>query len=137
LKNVTQSRPTHLEADHIFPDELDEGTDPNIMVVGMTHSSLSAEMAAMIGTGKAVQFCRSCHEQHQAADACGAVLKSWHEGWRITCPVCCSPLSEGARPRSGDDTIRDTSPFSKNWDTAINGIVMSMSGRSPSPPRLR
>lgn len=94
--------------------------DPK-MVVGMTHTSLSAEMAAMVGTGKAIQFCRACHEQHKAAAACGAVLKSWHEGWRITCPVCGSPLSEGARPRSGDDTIRDASPFSKNWKAAIDG----------------
>lgn len=94
--------------------------DPK-MVVGMTHTSLPAEMAAMVGTGKAIQFCRSCHERHQTADARGAVLKSWLEGWRITCPVCGSPLSEGARPRGGGDTIRDASPFSKNWDTAIDG----------------
>lgn len=94
--------------------------DPTV-VVGMTHTTLPAEMAPMVGTGKAIQFCRSCHEKHQAADAGGAVLKSWREGWRITCPVCGSPLSEGARPRGGDDTVRDASPFAENWDTAVNG----------------
>ena len=31
---------------------------------------------------------------------------SWFEGWRITCPVCGSPLSEGDRPRGGDDTAQ-------------------------------
>ena len=32
-----------------------------------------------------------------------------------------SPLSEGDRPRRSDDTVRDTSPFSKDWDAARKG----------------
>ena len=48
-------------------------------------------------------------------------MKSWREGWRVTCPVCNSPLSEGDRPRRSDDTVRDTSPFSKDWDAARKG----------------
>lgn len=91
-------------------------------IIGMTHTSLPAELAPMVGRGRAIQFCRACRERHQAADAYGAVLKSWLEAWRVTCPLCGSPFSEADRPRSGyDDTVRETSPFSKNWSAAKKG----------------
>jgi hypothetical protein len=66
-------------------------------------------------------LCTFVSSPHVAAGAPGVVLKSWLEGWRITCPVCRSPLSEGERPRSGNDTIRETSRFSNVWDTALQG----------------
>ena len=91
--------------------------DPSA-VLEMTHAPLPAEFAPLVRSSRPSQFCRSCWDQHLAADAQGVVMKSWREGWRVTCPVCDSPLSEGDRPRRSDDTVRDTSPFSKDWDAA-------------------
>ena len=90
-------------------------------VLEMTHAPLPAEFAPLVRSSRPSQFCRSCWDQHLAADAQGVVMKSWREGWRVTCPVCDSPLSEGDRPRRSDDTVRDTSPFSKDWDAARKG----------------
>ena len=94
--------------------------DPNA-VLEMTHAPLPAEFAPLVRSSKPRQFCRSCWDRHLAADAQDVVMKSWREGWRVTCPVCGSPLSEGDRPRRSDDTVRDTSPFSKDWDAARKG----------------
>ena len=90
-------------------------------IIGMTHTSLPAEVTSLVGKGRAVQLCRQCRKQHQATQAADAVLKSWVEGWRITCPLCGSPLSEPEGPRGSRDTIRDTSPFAKLWNKATAG----------------
>jgi len=95
-------------------------TDP-MDVVTMTHTALPIELAALVGRGKPIQFCRTCCERHRMADALGAVLKSWLEAWRITCPICGSPLSEIERRRGGGDTVRNTSPFGDHWDAAKIG----------------
>ena len=94
--------------------------DPNT-VLEMTHAPLPAEFAPLVRSSRPSQFCRSCWDRHLAPDAQGVVMKSRREGWRVTCPVCGSPLSEGDRPRRSDDTVRDTSPFSKDWDAARKG----------------
>ena len=108
--------------------------DPKV-IVEMTHASLPAEVAPIVRAGKPNQFSRPCWERHLAANATGVVLKSWHEGWRITCPVCGSPLSERERPRSGAETVRDTSPFLKDWDAAREGedIVNRRLNGQPTP----
>lgn len=104
-------------------------------IVEMTHASLSAEAVPLVRAGKPNQFCRSCWKLHVAAGATGVVLRSWHEGWRITCPVCGSPLSEGERPRSGDETVRDTSPFMKDWGAAREGedLISRQLNGEPTP----
>ena len=105
--------------------------DPNA-VLEMTHALLPAEFAPLVRSSKPRQFCRSCWDRHLAADAQDVVMKSWREGWRVTCPVCGSPLSEGDRPRRSDDTVRDTSPFSKDWDAARKGEDIVLRGE-PTP----
>lgn len=90
-------------------------------LVGMTHAALPAEFAPMVGDGKAIQFCRSCCERCKRQDAPGPELKSWFEAWRVTCPVCRSPLSEADQPHGSFDTVRDTSPFANAWEAATSG----------------
>jgi hypothetical protein len=51
-------------------------------IVEMTHASLPTEIASLVRSGRPSQFCRPCWERHRAADAHGAVLKNWREGWR-------------------------------------------------------
>ena len=93
-------------------------------IIEMTHASLPAEAAPLVRAGKQNQFCCPYWERHLAGDVASVVLKSWQEGWRITCPVCGSPLSEGERPRRGAETVRDTSPFLKIWEDAREGENM-------------
>jgi len=42
---------------------------------------------------------------NENADATAAVLSSWHQAWRIICPVCANPLSamgQGSGAERGD-----------------------------------
>jgi hypothetical protein len=94
--------------------------DPNA-ALEMTHALLPPDFAPLAYTGRITQFCGRCWERNQRADARDVVMKSWREGWRLTCPVCGSPLSDGDRPRQSEDTVRHTSPFSKEWDAARKG----------------
>jgi len=104
-------------------------------VLEMTHAVLPTEFTPLVRSRRMGQFCRPCWDGHIAADAQGVVMKSWGEGWRVTCPVCGSALSEGDRPRRSDHTVRDTSPFSQNWDAARTGedIVNRQLRGGPTP----
>jgi hypothetical protein len=45
-----------------------------------------------------MQLCRHCRGRYQAEpETRGARLRSWMEGWRLSCPVCGTPL-EDSRP---------------------------------------
>jgi len=50
----------------------------------------------LVGQGRAVQTCGRCARGHAAAGLRGVVLRSWIQGWRLTCLACKSPLSEEA-----------------------------------------
>jgi hypothetical protein len=53
---------------------------------------------ALIATDRPMQACRRCRGRHQAEpETRGARLRSWMEGWRLSCPLCGTPL-EDARP---------------------------------------
>lgn len=56
-----------------------------------------ARIVDLFGTGKVFQFCGPCCERHQAADASGAVLKSWLEGGasRALCAARRCPKAHG------------------------------------------
>jgi hypothetical protein len=47
------------------------------------------------GDQAAIQICRACAHRHAANVLThGARLRSWMEGWRITCPVCGAALED-------------------------------------------
>lgn len=64
----------------------------------MTQSRNGRRPQGPIATVSPMQVCRQCAARHRAAEITrGARLRSWMEGWRISCPVCGARL-ENARP---------------------------------------
>jgi len=52
----------------------------------------------LIATVRPMQFCGRCIVRHRAVEVTrGARLRSWMEGWRLSCPVCGGRLKD-ARP---------------------------------------
>lgn len=52
----------------------------------------------LIATDRPMQVCKRCRGHHQAEpETRGARLRSWMEGWRLSCPLCGAPL-EDSRP---------------------------------------
>jgi hypothetical protein len=51
--------------------------------------------SGLIATDRPMQTCRRCIGRHQAQpELRGARLRSWMEGWRISCPVCSAPMED-------------------------------------------
>ena len=52
----------------------------------------------LIATDRPMQVCKRCRGHHQAEpETRGARLRSWMEGWRLSCPLCGAPLVD-SRP---------------------------------------
>jgi TniQ len=52
----------------------------------------------LIATDRPMQVCKRCRGRHQAEpETRGARLRSWMEGWRLSCPLCGTHL-EDSRP---------------------------------------
>jgi hypothetical protein len=65
---------------------------------GMTHLRTSRRPGGLIATSNPIQVCRNCTVRHSAKQVTrGARLRSWMEGWRLSCPVCGMSL-EDVRP---------------------------------------
>lgn len=68
--------------------------DP-LAIRNMTHLPKGKRPAGLIATVKPMQICRRCARRHQAAEIThGARLRSWMEGWRLSCPVCGARLED-------------------------------------------
>ena len=64
----------------------------------MTQSCGRSCPDALIATDRPMQVCKRCRGRHQAKpETRGARLRSWMEGWRLTCPLCGTSL-EDSRP---------------------------------------
>jgi len=57
-------------------------------IIGMTHAKLPADCQMLVRVKHPQQSCRSCASQLRRDGAAGAVLKSWMQGWRVTCRAC-------------------------------------------------
>jgi len=65
-------------------------------VIGkMTQSRNGRPAQGPIATVRPMQVCGHCARRHQAAESTrGARLRSWMEGWRISCPACGARLED-------------------------------------------
>src|SRR5271167_2692381 len=64
----------------------------------MTHLRKSRRPGGLIATVNPIQVCRNCTVRHGAMQVTrGARLRSWMEGWRLSCPLCGTNL-EDVRP---------------------------------------
>ena len=61
---------------------------PPDAIIDMTHTKLPADCQPLVRIRYPQQSCRSCASQLKRNGAAGAVLKSWMQGWRVTCHVC-------------------------------------------------
>jgi transposase InsO family protein len=55
---------------------------------------IPADCLRFVRLTRPLQVCRRCGTDHKPAEASGAVLKSWMQGWRITCRACGSLLTD-------------------------------------------
>jgi TniQ len=65
------------------------------LVRSMTQSRGGRVRSGLVGIRQPSQICRACAHRHAAnALTRGARLRSWMEGWRITCPICGTVLED-------------------------------------------
>ena len=94
--------------------------DP-IALVGMTFVDKLEQSSDIICRGRVPQICRPCVDRYTQENASEAISKHWRNAWRVTCPVCGSPLSDTIEHRDNRESLRDTSPFGRLWSEALAG----------------
>jgi hypothetical protein len=67
---------------------------PPDAIVGMTHARLPSDCQSLVRVRHPQQSCRRCGSQLKRDGAAGAVLKSWMQGWRVTCRACGGAVSD-------------------------------------------
>ena len=103
---------------------------PPDAIIGMTHTKLPADCQALVRVRYPQQSCRSCASQLKRNGAAGAVLKSWMQGWRVTCRACGGAIADvwsdanRARPAAVDQF--------ENEARAGEEIVEAYAGRRQS-----
>lgn len=99
-------------------------------IIGMTHTKLPADCQALVRVRYPQQSCRSCASQLKRNGAAGAVLRSWMQGWRVTCRACGGAIAD---VWSDVDRARLTA-FDQFEDEARAGeeIVEAYAGRRQS-----
>jgi TniQ len=94
--------------------------DP-IALVGMTFVDKLEQSSDIICRGRVPQICRPCVDRYTQENASEAISKHWRKAWRVTCPVCGSPLSDTIEHHDNRESLRDTSPFGRLWSEALAG----------------
>ena len=74
---------------------------PPDAILAMTHVRLPRDCQKLVRLKYPQQTCRSCALQHKRDGAATAVLKSWMQGWRVTCRTCGGLLDEVWTSRGG------------------------------------
>ena len=91
-------------------------------ILAMTHAGIPADCLRFVRLTRPLQVCRRCGTDHKRAEASGAVLKSWMQGWRITCRACGSLLTD-VWADADTDSARPQ-PFAEHLDAAREGQEM-------------
>ncbi len=94
--------------------------DP-ISLIGMTFVDTFGRYSDIICRGRVPQICRPCADRFTQENAAEAVSRHWRKAWRITCPVCRSPLSDTEEHHNSREVLCDTSPFGSLWSDALSG----------------
>ena len=63
-------------------------------IIRMTHTNLPADCQTLSGSDTSQQSRRLCGSELKRGGAAGAVLKSWMQGWRVTCRGCGAGLAD-------------------------------------------
>lgn len=77
-------------------------------ITRMTHTRLTQDCRPFLQSQRLHQRCPTCTMRQADTKASGAILRSWMQGWRISCRACGSRLTDIApRAPGGDDAIPD------------------------------
>ena len=93
--HLTQEQEEQLA--HIFRREV-------LDIRRMTFANISNSARRLVAA-KPIQACSACATKNKSADANAAILRSWLQAWRITCPVCgyqMSVVGQGSATNSGE-----------------------------------
>ena len=105
------------------------------VIRGMTQARNGKTPEGPIATVRPMQVCNRCASRHRAADITrGARLRSWMEGWRMSCPVCGTRL-EDARPMDmltkvdvDDPLLARTAVHARMGERLIDGTIRKPGG---------
>ena len=67
---------------------------PPEAIIGMTHTNLPADCQTLVRVRHPQQACGSCASELKRGGAASAALKSWMQGWRVTCRACGAGLAD-------------------------------------------
>lgn len=85
----------------------------------MTHADMGTAAAHLVSR-KSIQTCETCCAKNHVPSQPDPVLRTSRRGWRITCPLCGSRLSEVETPTiEAGRTVLD--PRDSIWDEALEG----------------
>jgi len=96
----------------------------------MTHLHKGRRPDGLIATVNPIQICRNCTARHRTTEVTrGAQLRSWMEGWRLSCPVCGTRLDD-VRPMHLLDKVDPANPLlvqvaptAKQGETFMNKVI--------------
>jgi hypothetical protein len=65
------------------------------LIRNMTQSHGGRVRSRLVAITRPLQICQPCARRHDAHPVtCGARLRSWMEGWRVSCPICGTALED-------------------------------------------
>jgi TniQ len=103
---------------------------PPDAILDMTHVRLPRDCQKLVRLKHPQQTCRTCALQHKRDGAATAVLKSWMQGWRMTCRKCGGLLDDVWT------TCDDAPPFAglREAARAGEGLIETYAGREQRFP---
>jgi hypothetical protein len=84
----------------------------------MTFANISISARRLVAA-EPIQTCSTCATKKMGTDVNAAILHSWLQAWRITCPVCGYQLSAVGQGRAANND--DGSPSLASWEEALGG----------------
>jgi len=97
---------------------------------GMTHLRKGRRPGGLIATVNPIQVRRNCTVRHSATHVTrGARLRSWMEGWRLSCPLCGTNL-EDVRPMHllskvdpGNPLLVEVAPMARRGEMFMSKVI--------------
>ena len=126
---------------------------PPDAIIAMTHTKLPADCQTLVRVKHPQQSCLSCALQLKRDGAAGAVLKSWMQGWRVTCRACGGAMADvwsevdraeptasgqfGDNARAGEEIIEAYAGRRQSFQVSPATMLRLLLRRRPTPQEIR
>jgi hypothetical protein len=127
---------------------------PPDAIIGMTHTKLPVDCHNLVRVRHPQQSCRSCASQLKRDGAAGAVLKSWMQGWRVTCRACGGAIADiwsdvdraglpasgrlGEEARAGEEIVEAYAGRHRSFEVSPATMLrLLLLRRRPTPQEIR